>query len=525
MRFYKKYLKYKSKYLNLQKNLKGGTLTLEELKKLYPANIELVKIIYTEYIDINLTDIYDDDDDKSPPITDDELKSIIDIYIAYPDLQIYISQTPNLIKLQFISDNIEDINILGLQSYPIHLINSELIDLYKTNPNLRKYIKYMQNIDTLRLILSNIQIVDILIDYYPINLINNELIDTYKTHPELQKYIKYKPEIHKLHLVLSRNPIVNLLLEHYTIISLDNELLEFYTKHPKLQHFIKYILDKTQLPLLLLGIQNFSPETYYNRTDITDHYNVGIEVEGCSNNETDTLTRFECSTDISVNCPPGLNLYQREFILKGFINKNNLPELATEITAISNILSDSKSRLICSKSCGIHFHISNEYILFNLYGLLFLANLIILWLERYQGIFIKEFPYQIKVSNIEGSTDSIDPSLKDIVIDRKKSYSKLNDFTDISRINGIVQQIIQHITDKKFNDFHLLFDIFKQIQSNHNKYNLLNVYEDYKYIHIEFRGLATVYEFINIGDFIRYVNAITDLYAEAIRISIGQIPI
>ena len=89
-------------------------------------------------------------------------------------------------------------------------------------------------------------------------------------------------------------------------------------------------------------------------------------------------------------------------------------------------------------------------------------------------------------------------------------------------------KLSEHITqfikeNDKFDDYDLVMYIFRLIKSVNNKENFLNVYEDHIYIHIEFRGLASVAHFIDINSFIKYVKSITDLYQKAIDISIRQI--
>jgi len=76
---------------------------------------------------------------------------------------------------------------------------------------------------------------------------------------------------------------------------------------------------------------------------------------------------------------------------------------------------------------------------------------------------------------------------------------------------------------KLFDDTHSIYTLFILIQSCNNKSNFLNVYIDSKYIHIEFRGLATVHKFLNIDSFKSYISAIKDLYQLAVDISNREI--
>ena len=74
----------------------------------------------------------------------------------------------------------------------------------------------------------------------------------------------------------------------------------------------------------------------------------------------------------------------------------------------------------------------------------------------------------------------------------------------------------------QFNDFieFLTYDDLEFILIHCDDYELiLNVYVDeYKYIHIEFRGLATVKDFLNICAIREYLEAINDMYAEVIKV-------
>jgi len=74
----------------------------------------------------------------------------------------------------------------------------------------------------------------------------------------------------------------------------------------------------------------------------------------------------------------------------------------------------------------------------------------------------------------------------------------------------------------QFNDFieFLTYDDLEFILIHCDDYELiLNVYTyEYKYIHIEFRGLATVKEFLNMCAIREYLEAINDMYAEVIKV-------
>jgi hypothetical protein len=168
-----------------------------------------------------------------------------------------------------------------------------------------------------------------------------------------------------------------------------------------------------------------------------------------------------------------------------------------DLIKILSVLSNDGEKTICKEDCGIHFHISNEYILLNLYGLLFLSNLIILWLTEWQNKFLRQYPYQITRYG--------------------KSYDDKNDIKYLDKMLLYKQNIIEHILANDFNNHVFILNIFDDINRINNKTHFLNLYQDYKYIHIEFRGLASVSEFINISSFIEYIDDLKILYDLAIK--------
>ncbi len=584
-----KYLKYRSKYLNLKKELTGGGI--EELKLKYPDHTELIDKIY---------------DPTNYSVDESEYILMIKLYIANPRLKQFIEYKPSIDRLHTLLDNIDIVEILihyydygsitdkliGLyfinknklenyiqyvpSEYEIQLIleyaniynlllgynykfkdiNENLLKLLKSSPELHEFIRYGLNLDKFNFILKNIELFRLLLDNnYRFKDINEDLIILLTTEPILQKFIKYKlrnVDFMKLISNIIDIELYTLLLENnYSFIGITPELLDILKLNPVLHQFVKYKLLNDDLQFILENIEDvelfkfllengfkdffienyilykfkdiftkipeadtedtkdkhlFNPRTYYNSMELVEeNYNVGIEIEGCTKDSKYNLENFTHTRDLSVKCNTGENidLVNSEFILNGKMNKNKLSDLDKDIKEILDILS-YKGKFICSKTCGIHFHISNEYILFNLYGLLFLTNLIILWLDEYQEKFISTYPYQIRIY--------------------KESYSKRNNSIFRESMVKLSEHITQFIKENdKFDDYDLVMYIFRLIKSVNNKENFLNVYEDHIYIHIEFRGLASVAHFIDIDSFIRYVKSITDLYQKAIDISIRQI--
>lgn len=578
-----KYLKYRSKYLNLNKELFGGGI--KELKIKYPNHTELIDKIYdpTDYL-----------------LEDSDYISMIQLYIDNPKLQQFIEYKPDIYRLRILLNNIDIVEYL-VSYYDYYSITDKLIGLYFINKTeLDKYIQYIPSENQIQLILKYADIYNLLFEYiqpttmifydkdlykdtkylYSFKDINEDLLILLKSWPILHEFIQYGLNLDEFNFILRnisdielfrklhkfvkyrlksdvlKNIIINIMyIDIYELLFENNyrywqitvELLEILRLNPVLHEFVKYRLLYTELQYILDNIEDielfrlllenyikydliekykllkfkdiftiipiantedrhlFNPNTYYDSIDLVEeNYNVGIEIEGCTEKTYYELDNFTHTTDYSVECNTGknINLFKSEFILKGVKNKNNLLSLDKDIKKILDILS-ANGKFICSKTCGIHFHISNEYILFNLYGLLFLTNLIILWLDKYQEEFIAIYPYQIRIY--------------------KESYSSRNNNLFRESMVKISEHIVQSIKQNKLNDYDLVMHIFRLIRSVNNNNNFLNVYEDHKYIHIEFRGLASVAHFLDINSFIRYVKSITDLYKIAIDISIRQI--
>jgi len=491
-----------------------------------------------------------------------EILDVLYLYINNQSLTQFIKYKPNRDTLIYIRHNlmyIELINTLLENGYNVNAILQnenniigikDVLDLYVTNPHLEQFIKYNPNTITLIYIRDNLTyialIYNLLQNKYNINMIPN-VLDLYLTTPELQQFIEYSPNRIKLEFIrdnLTYIDLINKLLKKGYSIGilgslLDKTILQFYIRYPILERFARYTLDATQLQIILdnldkieqiydllskfvlfddikrliIGqkdisfvcyrkqyiefIENFNSSVNYIDTGITvnDNYNIGIEIEGCGRRDIQlTLTYFYKDIDGSIVCA---NDEERpyEFILETPYNSNQIADLESDLEIILNVLSDNGKRPICKKDCGIHFHVSNEYILLNLYGLLFLANLIILWLGKWQDIFIQKYPYQLRLFDI--------------------SYSIKNNANNLPLIITYRDEIIQQINEEKFDNYVFILNMMRDLRAVNNKAHFLNVYDDYKYIHIEFRGLASINDFINVPSFTEYITGIKQFYKEA----------
>jgi len=257
--------------------------------------------------------------------------------------------------------------------------------------------------------------------------------------------------------------------------------------------FIKLTGDK------LLYIKN-TTKNRINYFDIKPPNNIGIEIEGCIDKKLEeSLNFFNIDNDYSIKCPDNEKYINREYILKGFTTFDKIDDLNEDIDKINCYLNNDFGPCEAG-TCGIHFHISNENILINLYGLLFLVNLVILWLNKYQDLFIDTFPYQLRLYC--------------------SAYNQKNPIEQLAEMEGIKQEIIRLIEDNKFDDIVSIYKLYLGINKFNNKKYFLNVYADeYKYIHIEFRGLATVAEFLNINAIREYLEAIKNMYVRVMDIS------
>ena len=128
------------------------------------------------------------------------------------------------------------------------------------------------------------------------------------------------------------------------------------------------------------------------------YVNLGIEVETCiKENQLLNIYNFEKKSDHTIICPHG---YEKvEFVHRKYINSMNLDteySFTKDINIINSIPKHTYIGTYClNESCALHFHISNDNIVYNLYGLYFLCILFEKWVERYQTIFLSKYQYKL----------------------------------------------------------------------------------------------------------------------------------
>lgn len=224
--------------------------------------------------------------------------------------------------------------------------------------------------------------------------------------------------------------------------------------------YIKLADAIIHLPYEIYQMKNNNNSSFYSKNARDIHFldplNIGIEIEGCKQNDNDlTLSYFRETTDISIQCKD--NKIQVEYILNEYIKSDNLNILSNDISKIFGaIIGDDGNA--CYKYCGMHFHISSDEIRFDLYGLLFLVNLIQIWIIDEQEIFLLEYPYQLTLYG--------------------DSYTNPNDIAQSSILSSIKLDIIEKIKGDFDSDskFITLVDIFNRIRLNNHKRHYLNIY-------------------------------------------------
>ena len=109
--------------------------------------------------------------------------------------------------------------------------------------------------------------------------------------------------------------------------------------------------------------------------------NVGIEIEMCSTKGDIELKYFSKATDSTIECKKN-SAEAIEYILDGFITDNNISndDFLNDLNLIQGSMASTDDDTGCQDfSCGLHYHISSDQILYTYSGLLFLINLI--WFE------------------------------------------------------------------------------------------------------------------------------------------------
>ena len=402
--------------------------------------------------------------------------------------------------------------ILLLQKYlynrnPEHFERDYI--LFNTKKELIPFINFSPMYEIIEYINKqsrpNLELIQALFINYGYDIIHNleyfiKLYSLYITNPQLENLLKYKFYDTVLSFLSQQEKInfdlINKIFQNYDRYMKDINFINLYSLYitnPQLEN----LLDKYKFPyeiLLYLSKINFqmNKSTYQNEDSILD-INIGIEIEGCKvskleqsnykeiNNNENKITTFEKDIDLSIIC--NSDEVKREYILLDYIKLKKLLTLRLDIEAIYKKLTNSNKKDVCKSNCGIHFHISNDNILFDIYGLLFLLNLVQLWTIQKQNEFIGKYPYQLKLYD--------------------KSYSAKNPSINYSELKKHILALIK--SGEHLEKISLLFDIFYEIRKNNDKSFFLHVYDELNpknkeslktksttmFIHIEFRGLAT----------------------------------
>tara|TARA_B110000971_G_scaffold198471_1_gene215095 strand:- start:1196 stop:2401 length:1206 start_codon:yes stop_codon:yes gene_type:complete len=302
--------------------------------------------------------------------------------------------------------------------------------------------------------------------------------------------------------------------------------------------YVKSIKDR------VLNRDNFTKHILLNQDSLSKSLilNVGIEIETCTKQDKNKIKYkyFMKEFDDTIKCTMKeykLNSYESfnkqdynnmsvhkkniytpiEYIIKGYLNHTDLPKLNSEIRSIQ------KNSIRCTKNtCGLHYHISSNSILFDKYGLLFLINLLLEWQRTYQIKFLNTFPYQTTAydlytkqqhrnipickkksresSCIERNIDIKNTCYKKIIPYTTQPYSRMNYLTnkDISCLIKYKKKLLKNIKKNKviciYEDEVILNHIDKLTRHHGWKpYLTIIVIENNdeftKFIHVEFRGL------------------------------------
>jgi hypothetical protein len=258
--------------------------------------------------------------------------------------------------------------------------------------------------------------------------------------------------------------------------------------------------------------------------------NIGIEIETCSKNNIKTLRHFYKTNDLSISCKPlyfteeqKYELHPIEYVLSHFISGNRLlenfekftnnfdvdyssikyPTLRDDIieiqkeTSIVRIDSGTKyvTPIMCDNikikdisniyrnlyTCGLHFHVSSHQILFDNFGLVFLINLLLLWAQSYQEMFLNRFLYQKTIHSISYS--------KPLII----SEDFISEFFAIK-----TRLITEELSDEE------KIEILNNLRDEERPF-LTVINDDTTFIHVEFRGLLPWNLDIQISDFYKRI--------------------
>ena len=202
-------------------------------------------------------------------------------------------------------------------------------------------------------------------------------------------------------------------------------------------------------------------------------FNVGIEIETCIKKdfaENISFYYFSKESDSAIQCNESKDLVPVEFVLKTPINSVNIRRLNYEI---NTIVENNEG---CENfSCNLHYHISNEQILFNTEGIIFVLILLYKWIETYQDIFVNEYPYTLNIPD----------NRKGVGYKATKNDAQLNE------IDALINKYIQTPITPNSNITEIYAKIINLDKTDTIGRPILAIVPDNKYIHVEFRGLLT----------------------------------
>ena len=365
------------------------------------------------------------------------------------------------------SENIELVKELYKAGYDGILIPI-VLPIYIDNLELRQLIEYNPSKSVLEIVQGSPENIELVKELYYAGYDDNDIpyvLSIYIKSDNIifKKLISYKIPILLLKLIEQKK-------EHEI-----REIVDNIEKIGKIS--FKFInlkkKDFNQIDILLDYYNSFEFPTSNFHQEL--NLNIGIEIEGCGEEtkiSSIVLDHFHKESDGSIICPT--NFAAVEFILKGYLNyspsDHNLDTIKNNIDNIYNTISIDNP---CIENCGIHIHVSSDSLLLDKFGLLFLVNLIIKWIDKYQDEFIKKHAYQLRITDYSYN-DKNESSHKILAQEFKDEILGLF----ISNIDNSV--VINSITN-----------IFIKLKSIINKKYFFNIYDDASFIHIEYRGLAT----------------------------------
>jgi len=406
---------------------------------------------------------------------------------------------PSVINLQFIRANIKHISLFlaTLETRKTEYVNYTLDDLPSvlnchSDINTIEFAPFTPSHTNLEFIRSNIDNKPILLQLLKTYKCDElpGVFDYYLYHYEaLEKYMEYNLRPDELLIIINNREhdlfFIDLLKKYKTF---HHKLFKYYLK------LISTIMYSEYIKFFSVDIVSYLL-TFHNEQTI-EPLNVGIEIEGCTKEFDETqITRFSKETDPTVVCEEGEIV--REYKIIGYIRSDKLKEIRRDIKIIfENLTKDGKA--VCKSgyantqpkpllSCGVHFHISCDKILFNSFGLLFLVNLVDKWIKTKQEFFIIKYPYQARLYS--SSYDKPAITMDALQIYKHQIIQMIKPCLDVLA-NNRIEYNLNILSDKDYEAN--LQRIYTILKNYYNKSTFFNIYDDNKFIHIEFRGLSPV---------------------------------